>query len=175
MERHSFALEHLEDRALFSAVAPLDAAPMTAAKALVPTHYSPAAVLSPFPLAFNVGGTFTHPIGPIGNPDTGSQYQFTGTGKTTTLGGFVLTGQVQSPGFVASGRTRGELVIRNSHGTITLHVVGPLQSPGSLPSSFSFSIVKGTGAFVHSSGNGKILLATSGTTHKFLFRFRPAS
>jgi hypothetical protein len=172
MESHSFALEQLEGRALFCAVAPIDAAPMTVTSAQFATPQATIAIPKPFPNAFNVAGTFTHPFG---NPDAGSTYLFTGTGKTNVLGAFTLTGKVQGPGLIANARASGKLTITTPKGTIHLSVTGPLQSPGSLPPSVSFSIYRGTGAFVNSKGKGKITLSVSGTTHKFLFRFIPKS
>jgi len=171
MERHSFALEHLEERALFSVVAPTDMGLITAN----PRAISPVRVASHNPLAgaFNVAGTFTHPLG---NPDAGSLYNFTGSGKTDSLGGkFTLTGHLTAPGFINNGRARGEFVITTSRGTITVSGHGPPQTPGTLPSSFTFSIKKGTRAYANSSGKGQFLISASGTTHKFLFRFNQSS
>jgi hypothetical protein len=124
--------------------------------------------------AFNVAGTYTQPmIGPGHNPDTGTRWDFTGTGKTKKLGTFTLTGSVTGPGFIASARASGKLLITTARGTITLYLHGPPQTPGTLPSYFSWSIGRGTGAYLHSTGKGVFLVSASDATHKFLFRFNP--
>jgi hypothetical protein len=151
----------------------MPAVPMTASTAVHAMLQTTAGVLTPFPTPFNVSGTFAHPIGPIGNPDSGPKYTFKGTGKTKTLGVFTLKGTIQLPGFIAVARATGTLIITTAKGTITLSLLGPKQAPGSLPKSFSYSIVKGTGSYVHSKGKGTILASASGITHKFLFRFTP--
>ena len=170
MGPQSFAFEQLEGRSLFSVVLPFDSAGATPMASLFATPYAKK-ISNPLAGAFNVSGTFTHPIGPIGNPDGGSHYHFKGSGHTTALGNFTLAGDVTTPGFIASGRASGQLVITTSHGTITVTVKGPPQSPGSLPPSLNFSIKSGTGKYAGKTGKGKITISASGTTHKFLFRF----
>ena len=173
MQHHSFALENLEGRTLYSVVATPHASVMETTTAVHATVQTKAGVVTPFPTAFNVAGTFEHPIGPIGNPDSGPKYTFKGTGKTKTLGVFTLKGTIQLPGFIAVARATGTLIITTAKGTITLSLLGPKQAPGSLPKTFGYTIVKGTGSYVHSKGKGSILASASGTTHKFLFRFTP--
>jgi hypothetical protein len=172
MRHHAFALDHLEGRAMFSVAAPLDAAPVntTAASIIVP-HLNTA---TPLVGEFNVAGTYAKPVGPIGNPDTGNKYQFTGAGKKKSLGGnFTLAGDVTAPGFVQNGRSTGYLTITTDRGTIVLKVQGPPQDPGVLPPSLFYRIVSGTGKYAHAAGKGHIALSASSTTHKFLFRFNP--
>lgn len=169
MGQNSFALEQLEGRALFSVLAPMDMEPsgrLLVASVAAGTH-------TPLAGTFNVAGTYEHPIMP-GNPDGGSHYEFTGKGTKASLGKFHLSGEIVAPGFIQSARSRGQLVISNGHGTITMSVVGPLQGPGVLPPSLNYRIRSGTGAYANSSGRGKIILAASATTQKFLFRFNPA-
>jgi hypothetical protein len=173
MQPYSFALEHLEDRALFSVAAPLDTTDtvfttrLAMAQATVASH--------PLKGAFNASGKYTHSVGPIGNPDAGSHYDFNGSGRKPSLGKFTLTGQVTTPGFIANGRASGQLVITTSHGTITLSVQGPPQTPGSLPPTLTFKILRGTGKFANSRGKGGITLSASDRTKRFVFRFNPAS
>jgi len=169
---HSFALEHLEGRALFSVLAPMDTEPTTATTTLTPQVT--AASQNRLAGAFNVAGTYTRPISP-GNPDAGSKYDFDGKGRNASLGRFRLSGEVQTPGFIASGRARGQLVLSNGHGTLSLSVIGPPQAPGSLPPSLTYRIRSGTGAYVNSSGKGHMAVSASNTTHKFLFRFNQAT
>ena len=170
MELHQFALEHLEGRALFCAVAPTDTAAMTAGPALRAAPLVTVAAKNPFPAAFNVAGKFTHPFG---NPDAGSNYIFTGSGKTAALGKFTLTGRLQTPGLIANGKASGRLILTTTKGTITLSLHGPPQTPGSLPPSVSYYLVKGTGSYVGNIAKGTIGISASGTTQKFLFRFHP--
>jgi len=167
---HSFALEHLEGRALFSVVAPMDTPPMPATTALMPQVS--AASHTPLAGAFNVAGTYTQPFH---NPDVGPSYDFTGSGRKTSLGRFTLAGHLQTPGFINNGRAGGGLVITTSRGTLTLRVVGPPQPPGSLPPTLTYWIKKGTGAYVGSTGKGHLAVSASDTTHKFVFRFNQAT
>ena len=169
MAQNQFALEQLEGRALFSVLAPMDLEP-------TPGPVGPALMAAsthtPLAGAFNVAGTYQHPIMP-GNPDGGAHYEFTGKGRKASLGKFHLSGEIIAPGFIAQARSRGQLVISNAHGTITMSVVGPLQGPGALPPSLNYRIRSGTGAYANSSGRGKIMLSASGATQKFLMRFNP--
>jgi hypothetical protein len=172
MGPHSFALESLEGRTLFSVVLP-HATPKSVATAVIEALH--AKVKRPHPLAgtFNAVGTFIHDVHPGGNPDVGSPYKFTGGGKTKAMGAFSLTGWVQTPGFIASGTARGRFVLKNSRGSVVLTLVGPPQQPGVLPSTITFKILKGHGIYRHSKGTGQILISASGTTQKFVFRFGP--
>jgi hypothetical protein len=171
MGRHSFALETLEERALFSVAVP------QAAVVMGPVRPEGAAltIVRPQPLKvpFNVAGTFTHAVGPIGNPDASAPYKFKGTGKIKTLGTFTFSGQLTVPGFIQNGKAFGTFTIANSKGSLILNVVGPPQKPGVLPSSLTYSIAHGHGAYLHAKGVGKISISASMTTHKFVFRFTP--
>ena len=167
MQVHSFALEHLEDRALFSVVAPMDMAPVTDTTDMVATAQVLAAS-HPLAGAFNAAGTYTVPFH---NPDVGPKYVFAGHGTKASLGKFTLGGFITLPGFINNARASGRLTLKSSRGTITLAVHGPPQAPGSLPPSLSYSILKGTGAYANSTGKGQMLVSASDTTHKFVFRF----
>jgi hypothetical protein len=175
METYSFALENLEGRALFSVFAPTGMAPMAPDSPVIAA--APITIPHPLTGAFNVRGTYTHPISPGGpgggNPDSGGQYDFIGNGKKATLGKFKLTGHVTTPGFIANAKASGRLVLTSARGTITLSLHGPPQTPGTLPPSFSYKIVKGTGIYTNSTGKGHIAVSASDSTHKFLFRFNP--
>jgi hypothetical protein len=171
MDRHPFALENLESRTLYSVVTPLAAGPVTTVNTLLVAPHLVAVTVSPIAGAFNVAGTYTHPIGPIGNPDAGAQYDFKGTGKTKSLGSFTVTGHLTGPGFIANGQASGRLAIRTSHGIINLIVQGPPQTPGALPTTLSYKIASGTGSYVNRKGKGQIIVSASDTTHKFVFRF----
>jgi hypothetical protein len=169
MGQNFFALEQLEGRALFSVLTSMEMQPVDRVAAAAVT----AGTNTPLAGTFNVAGTYEHPIMP-GNPDGGSHYDFSGRGRKASLGKFHLTGEVVAPGFIAQARSRGQLVISNGHGTITMSVVGPLQGPGVLPPSLNYRIRSGTGAYANATGRGKIILSASGATQKFLMRFNPA-
>lgn len=171
MNGRSFALEHLENRALFTVAAPQLGPVDMMAPVMQALSVSTVKKIHPLQAAFNVSGTFTHDVHPGGNPDVGNPYMFTGTGSTPKLGDFTLTGWIQTPGFINNGQSYGKLWLTNAKGSISLTVVGPPQSPGVLPPSLSFVIKAGHGAYVHSRGNGQILVSASATTQKFVFKF----
>jgi hypothetical protein len=168
MQRHSFALEHLEGRALLSAAELLDATLPGDVGEVQPVAIVATAAANPLAGAFNVAGTYTHPLG---NPDTGSSYVFNGTGKTTALGNFTFKGQIHPPGFIISARASGAFTLTNSKGTMRLSVKGPQQTAGVLPPFVSFTITRGTGSYANATGKGKITIAASGSTQKFVFKF----
>ncbi len=166
---HRTILEPLEPRNLFSVVVPMDTSDMSDVAVL---YAAPrAATVKPLTSAFNVTGKFTKPLG---NPDSGTQYNFSGAGKTKSLGNFTLTSHLSGPGFVANGAHSGQIVLTNSKGTITLSVAGPHQAPGPLPGTLSYSIARGTGSYLHSTGKGTVSVSASSATHKFVFTFHPA-
>jgi hypothetical protein len=90
-------------------------------------------------------------------PDAGLHYNLHGTGMVSGMGHVSLSGWIQSTGYIAAGHARGELVLSNAHGTLTLQLEGTLQ-PGfaSLPTHFYFNVVKGTGAYAHELAGGTI-------------------
>jgi hypothetical protein len=167
MHRRSFALEHLEGRALLSAVELMDATPLMESGGVQGVSVA-AASTHPLGGAFNVAGTYTHPLG---NPDTGSSYVFNGAGKTAALGNFTLKGRIHPPGFIISARASGAFTLTNSKGTMRLSVKGPQQTAGVLPPFVSFTIIRGTGSYANAAGKGKITIAASGSTQKFVFKF----
>ncbi len=102
-------------------------------------------------------GTFTtsHSL-----PDTGTTYNIVAKGATVGGARLSVKGDLQTPGFIAQGRTTGTLTVSTARGSLTLLVTGPLQ-PGfsPLPSKLGFTITGGTGIFAHNhSGSGTILL-----------------
>jgi hypothetical protein len=187
-----FVLERLENRNLLSAsvVADLLSAaldtgvpkrhPVSLSASATPTASpSPAASVmrkhvvpatTPLTGAFNIAGTYSHPIGPGFNPDAGSDYQFTGSGRKRSLGSFTMAGDVHGIGFIASGRFRGYVTLSSSQGTIDVRLLGPEQAPGAFPSSLAFKIVGGSGVYANASGKGAIAVSASDTTQKFVFR-----
>jgi hypothetical protein len=167
MALYSFALEHLEDRNLFSIAAPLDAGSVAPTTEMAATTR---VVIASHPLAgaFNAAGTYSVPFH---NPDVGPRYNFVGHGTKASLGKFTLGGFITLPGFINNAQAKGRLTLKSSRGTITLVVHGPPQAPGSLPPSLSYSILKGSGAYANSTGKGHMIVSASDTTQKFVFRF----
>jgi hypothetical protein len=85
----------------------------------------------------------------------GSRYDLTGIGNLTGLGETTLSGDFLSTGSAKSSDATGVLTLHDSHGTITLDVVGPAQGPNApLPSQFHFTVASGTGSYsrFHASG-----------------------
>jgi hypothetical protein len=196
--RNHFALEGLENRSLLSASVAADllsssldagvpAARQAALASTLTTGIRPAvsgATLArrvptvgpttPLVGAFNVAGTYSHPIGPGFNPDAGNTYSFTGSGRKRSLGSFTMAGDLHGIGFIQSGRFRGYVTLTSSQGTIDLRLLGPEQAPGPLPETLSFKIVGGTGAYALAYGKGAIAVSASDTTQRFVFRFNQA-
>src|SRR5262249_7318424 len=66
--------------------------------------------------------TVTNPV-----PDAGAQYHLSGAGTVRGLGPVTASGTLHATGFVANGRAEGDLTLANAAGTVTLHLVGPVQ------------------------------------------------
>jgi len=197
MSGNRFALEGLENRNLLSASVAEDLlsssldtgvpAPRHAELISGPTTIRPLvsgatlarrrpAVGPTTPLvgAFNVAGTYSHPVGPGFNPDAGNVYSFTGSGRKRSLGSFTMAGDLHGIGFIASGRFRGYVTLTSSQGTIDLRLLGPEQAPGPLPETLSFKIVGGSGSYALAYGKGAVAVSASDTTQRFVFRFNQA-
>lgn len=182
---HYFVVEGLEGRSLLSASVAADLLSSSLDIGVpAPSHaVSLAAVASPArktpvttPLtgAFNVGGTYSHPVAPGPNPDTGNRYDFTGSGRKRSLGQFTMTGYLVLPGFIANGQAHGRIAFSSSQGTIDVRLIGPPQTPGSLPPTLAYKIMGGTGAYGRASGKGTIVLSASDATQRFVFSFNQA-
>lgn len=187
-----FALEGLEDRKLLSASVVDDllasspdlglsvnqaavlASPTIASSSIVTPARKTVPATTPLTGVFNVAGTYSHPITPGFNPDAGNRYDFTGAGKKRSLGRFTMTGYLQLPGFIASGQARGRVTFGSSQGTLDVRLIGPPQTPGSLPPTLAYKIMSGTGVYANASGKGTITLSASDTTQKFVFQFNQA-
>ncbi len=114
-------------------------------------------------------GTFTTPLA---NPDAPKIYVFKGTGNLGDLGAVSVTGSVSLPGFIASGNAHGTLKLSNSHGTVTLGLIGPTEVGfGPFPSSLSFSIESATGAYAGTFGGGSISAKLNQAKQTFAFQF----
>jgi hypothetical protein len=103
-------------------------------------------------------GTYTSPFS---IPDTGVQYDLQGVAHLAKLGDVTVTGSVHSLGFIVSGKASGTLTFTNANGSVTVELQGPVQ-PGfaSLPHTFHYKVVSGTGAYqnLHDSGSLHLVL-----------------
>jgi len=53
-------------------------------------------------------------------PDTGRQYDLSGSGYIHGLGQVTATGELHSTGFIGNGHATGTLTLQNPNGTVTL-------------------------------------------------------
>jgi hypothetical protein len=84
-----------------------------------------------------------------GSADLGSSNFFAITGTVTAVGG-------------KAGQATGKLVVSSPKGTLTLTLTGPTQSANSsLPSTFTYRIVSGTGIFANYAGQGSMKLSST--------------
>jgi hypothetical protein len=89
--------------------------------------------------------------------DTGMSLSLLGHGRLGDLGTFQVSGSINGVGLINKGRATGELVLKNSHGTITVNVHGPVQpSFAPIPRALVYVIAKGTGDFQHLAGYGSL-------------------
>lgn len=109
-------------------------------------------------LSGQIGGTWTL-RGQV--PDAGGAYQLSGNGTLAPLGPVRVAGSLQSPGLIAQGRTTGALTLTSAQGTLTLALSGPSQAGDSSqaggsppPSSLTYSVTGGTGAYAGEHGTG---------------------
>jgi hypothetical protein len=95
----------------------------------------------------------------INNPDTGKDFTFFGSGQVAPLGHVDLTGHIHSPGFIANGHSTGLLVLSNPKGSVTLSLIGPVQSGFTpVPDTFTFKITNASGKFKGDTGTGFMVL-----------------
>ncbi|HZL33904.1 MAG TPA: hypothetical protein VFC78_01260 [Tepidisphaeraceae bacterium] len=122
-------------------------------------------------LAGTIAGTYRSTVG---NPDVGKTYSFSGSGTAGDLGGVSLKGSVHLPGFILHGRASGTLTLRNARGSLTVRLLGPVEAGfGAFPSTLSYVIIGGTGAYAGDTGSGSIdvTLANSMTALSRVGRF----
>jgi hypothetical protein len=114
-------------------------------------------------------GKGTYTIAP-GIPDTGVHYLLTGTGNFLTLTNARITGSVHSVGNIYLGNAGGTVTFTNAKGSVTLELVAPEYGFAPLPSNFTYTVEKGTGAYAHMNGSGTLTL----TLHQTAFHHVPS-
>ena len=97
-------------------------------------------------------------------PDIGARYVFDGTGTAGDLGSVSAHGLVSLPGFISTGNATGTLTLTQVgpsaspvNNSVTLRLTGPTEAGfGPFPSTLSYTITSGTGAFGGAAGSGSI-------------------
>jgi hypothetical protein len=104
--------------------------------------------------------------------DVGAGYALKGTGTAGELGDVAAKGNVNLPGFIASGHASGTLTLTSTSaaaaksGSVTLQLTGPLGNGfGPFPTTLSFTIVSGTGAYADAAGTGTIAVTFGGSAN----------
>ena len=134
-------VEPLEALTLLSGVAGLVASPPIAAA--VSTSITSVPVIVPLDGATHGSYRTDRSL-----PDVGTTYHVTTVGRFAHLGIGNVSGTLTTLGNIQQGQATGRLLVRLPGGTVTLALTGPTQNGFStLPSEFSYSIVKGTGKF----------------------------
>jgi hypothetical protein len=100
----------------------------------------------------------------ISNPDAGHSYRVNATGAVQPVGTVGATGSLQSPGFIATGVSTGSIKLTSRHGLLRLGLTGDPQAGFStLPSTFHYTIMGGTGRFKGATGTGTAALTMQST------------
>jgi hypothetical protein len=99
----------------------------------------------------------------VGNPDTGRTFSSSGTGFLAGLGRASVAGNLQTTGFIAEGHAQGTLTLTLGKGTITLQLTGMSAQKGfaGLPSTFTYTVTSGTGAYRNVTDHGIATLTTA--------------
>jgi hypothetical protein len=142
-------VEELGQRVLPSAVAamPPEAAPVLAAPLPPQIRH---------PLAGRGSGAFSTDLIPV---DAGPLFHLHGSAKLAGLGSVLVYGTVGGVGFTQSGRAGGTLTFIGNGGSVTVQLLGPVQTAFSpLPHYFHYQITGGTGAFQHLADSGTLRL-----------------
>jgi hypothetical protein len=91
--------------------------------------------------------------------DTGVHYDIQGVADISFLGYVTVNGSLNRLGFLTQGRASGTLTFTNSSGKVTLQLEGPVQSGfAALPQDFTYTVVSGTGAYMHLTDAGRLKL-----------------
>jgi hypothetical protein len=110
--------------------------------------------------------------------DLGAGYALRGKGTVGILGDVTAQGNLMLPGFITSGHANGTLVLTSTStsadksGSVTLQLTGPLENGfGPLPTTLSFTITSGTGAYADASGTGTIAVTFGGSQNPSTLAF----
>jgi hypothetical protein len=150
--RSPLHVESLEEKALLSGVHPL-----------VQHAHPVAAAVSTFTGSFS--GTYYSTNIPFLN--NGMRYGFTNHGQINGMGANIYGG-ISLPNTVTAGKLLGSLVVINRGGTMTINVSETATSSATLPSSFTYRVVVGTGndrGFQGATGTVTINATPSHTFH----------
>jgi hypothetical protein len=142
-------VEELGQRVLPSAIVgtPPEAAPALAAP--LPPQLK-------HPLAGRGSGAFSTDLIPV---DGGQVYHLHGSANLAGLGSVLVYGTVGGVGFTQTGRAGGTLTFFANGGSVTVQLLGPVQTAFSpLPQYFHYQITGGTGAFQHLADSGTLRL-----------------
>lgn len=99
----------------------------------------------------------------VGIPDTGRTFSSSGTGFLAGQGRASVAGNLQTTGFIAEGHAQGTLKLTLGKGTITLQLTGISAQKGfaALPSTFTYTVTSGTGAYRNVTDHGIATLTTA--------------
>jgi hypothetical protein len=133
-------------------------------------------VPSAAPINLDLVGTVEGtPSSVVGSPDVGTTVDFRGSGNIFGMGQAKVTGSLNGTGFFASSRVEGTLTLATSKGNVALHVEGPTvpryTSPG--PGTYTYTLSKGTGAFKHDTGTGRVVLALGPRSFTMIIQGNP--
>ena len=148
--RVQLQVEQLGERILLSAPAvtlPTKPLPMIPAPALMLLHRH----------LQGIGrGIFTREFA---DPSAGAHFHLQGAGSFNYLGRVKIAGDLQSGGLTLQNHVRGTITLANARGSVTLAVRGTTRSLfGTLPNWLSYTVVSGTGVFVHLRDYGALLV-----------------
>ncbi len=117
----------------------------------------------PIQLIFPLDGAFHGRfIDSDNNPDVGSTFTASGSGRVRKLGNFLLNATLQTVGFIQVGPVQGTVVLRRANGTFTLELsaIEPENGVLGLPGVYSYTVVGGTGKYTNAVNSGTASLTT---------------
>ncbi len=126
--------------------------------------HAPALVSAqPIQLIFPLNGTFQGRFVDVDKiPDAGATFTANGSGHVRKLGNFLLSGTLQTVGFIQVGPVQGTVVLRRANATFTLELSAVEQENGALglPGVYSYTVVGGTGKYTNAVDSGTASLTT---------------
>jgi hypothetical protein len=103
-------------------------------------------------------------------PDVGKTYQLGVTGRVAPLGQTGDSGSIHTTGFIATGNATGTLTMSAPRGAIKLQLTGPPQSGfAPLPSTMSYTITGGRGAYRNATGSGTVTITPASGVFSYGF------